>query len=239
MHGNAAAASKRTDLSVVEHAGRDSEAGRWLGTAADEVDAVLDSVCQMLGMRTSWVSRADFDDGELTILVSRNEPGGSAVQTATVAPLSETLSSAILTAAKPEPLILEDVQGDSRYAQRIPARTHPDIGSYVGVPIVLADGTVYGTLCASDPKPKRISEQHAALLAVLARLLAAHIDRDREIAGRIRAEERYQFLAEQSTDVLSIIGADGRLSYVSPSVERVLGYKVSDYMRRFTCADLR
>jgi len=47
-------------------------------------------------------------------------------------------------------------------------------------------------------------------------------------------EERYRLLAEQGSDVLEVIGDDGRLSYVSPSVERVLGYADRDYVARFT-----
>ena len=50
----------------------------------------------------------------------------------------------------------------------------------------------------------------------------------REITERKRRErelERFQRIIEGSTDVATIIDPDGTISYVSPSVERVLGYE--------------
>ena len=40
-----------------------------------------------------------------------------------------------------------------------------------------------------------------------------------------RAEERFRSLVQNALDVITLVGADGTISYESPSVERVLGYK--------------
>lgn len=65
----------------------------------------------------------------------------------------------------------------------------PILGSYIGVPIVLSDGTLFGTLCAVDREPRTLAARQTALVVVYARLLAASIERDQEVAGRERAEE--------------------------------------------------
>ena len=77
--------------------------------------------------------------------------------------------------------------------------TFPNIRSYIGVPILLEDGRLYGTLCAVDPEAHELTPQQAELLVVLARIVATQIERDRELAARIEAERRAEELyrAEQ------------------------------------------
>lgn len=76
----------------------------------------------------------------------------------------------------------------------------PHIRSFIGVPVVLSDGTFYGTLCAVDPEPQKdLTRQQADLMAVLARLVATQIERQRAedaLAQTLRA--RTEFLAEVS-----------------------------------------
>lgn len=47
----------------------------------------------------------------------------------------------------------------------------------------------------------------------------------RDITERRRRERRFQALVEQSNDIISIVDADGRYQYQSPSLERILGYE--------------
>jgi PAS domain S-box-containing protein len=46
----------------------------------------------------------------------------------------------------------------------------------------------------------------------------------RDVTERRRTEERYQTLIDRSRDIIAILDRDGTVSYVSPSVESVLGY---------------
>jgi PAS domain S-box-containing protein len=66
----------------------------------------------------------------------------------------------------------------------------------------------------------------------------------RDITARKRAEdalrqkeEYYRALIEKALDVISVIDADGTIRYVSPSVERVLGYRPDELLGR-NCFDL-
>ncbi|WP_298956370.1 ATP-binding protein [uncultured Methylobacterium sp.] len=62
----------------------------------------------------------------------------------------------------------------------------------------------------------------------LTRVLARHAGleaRAREAAGRLAAEEaRYRLLAENTSELIVLADEDGRCAYVSPAVERLLGY---------------
>ena len=66
---------------------------------------------------------------------------------------------------------------------------------------------VFGTLVD-------ITEQHLARLTIEA------------------SERRYRLLTEHATDMISQTASDGRMIYVSPSVERVTGYSIAEVMPR-------
>jgi diguanylate cyclase (GGDEF)-like protein/PAS domain S-box-containing protein len=47
-----------------------------------------------------------------------------------------------------------------------------------------------------------------------------------------RQEERFRSLVQHASDITTVVGADGRFRYLSPSVERVLGYQVDSVVGR-------
>ena len=82
--------------------------------------------------------------------------------------------------------------------QDIPAVTVFQMRAYIGVPIVLADGCVYGTLCALDRTPQQKSQRDIDMLLILARLLASQIDRQ-----ELGAYEERQRIAREIHDTLA------------------------------------
>jgi len=50
----------------------------------------------------------------------------------------------------------------------------------------------------------------------------------RDLSERRQRERRFRALVEESNDVISIVGADGRFQYQSPSLERILGYDLEE-----------
>ncbi len=53
-------------------------------------------------------------------------------------------------------------------------------------------------------------------------------DRIKTLNALLESEKRYRFIAENSTDMLSIHAIDGSMSYISPASNRILGYKPSE-----------
>src|ERR687894_960814 len=47
----------------------------------------------------------------------------------------------------------------------------------------------------------------------------------RDITERKESEERFRSLVEHTSDIITLLEADGTIRYVSPAVERVTGYK--------------
>ncbi|GAC1645808.1 MAG: hypothetical protein NVS4B12_12200 [Ktedonobacteraceae bacterium] len=91
---------------------------------------------------------------------------------------------------EPRPVVIENTRTNPKVALHPAVLAFPNIGSYISVPIRLAHGQLYGTLCAVDPNPQTIWPQQIELLLILARLLATTIEHDQELAQRKRTEEQ-------------------------------------------------
>lgn len=72
------------------------------------------------------------------------------------------------------------------------------------------------------------------LTIALALLSLATVGKDvkelKETAEELaQSEAYYRLLTEQSSDLVRLLGLDGKVTYVSPSVERLLGYSVEEF----------
>jgi PAS domain S-box-containing protein len=54
------------------------------------------------------------------------------------------------------------------------------------------------------------------------------LQRTERLATMGRAEERFRLLVQNSSDVITVLAADGTVYYQSPSIERILGYRPAD-----------
>ena len=79
-----------------------------------------------------------------------------------------------------------------------------------------------------------LSDDSKATLEALSRevVLALESAALAEEVHRRKSEERFRALVQNSSDVVAVVGADGIASYVSPAVERILGYKPEDAIGR-------
>jgi EAL domain-containing protein (putative c-di-GMP-specific phosphodiesterase class I) len=83
------------------------------------------------------------------------------------------------------PSVLPDASVDERTAD-LPITREAGIGAYVGVPIRLWDGTLYGTLCClSRSSEPSLNDRDGRFLQVLADIVADQIDR-----GQLEGEKR-------------------------------------------------
>lgn len=120
-----------------------------------------------------------------------------------------------------EPLLINDVADVAEFHE-IPAVSVFQMRSYIGVPIVLSSGRVYGTLCALDRSAARNTRRDVDYLLILARLLASQLDRrDLGIAEERNrlAREIHDTLAQSlSALVLDLTAHTGRLRAEAPQL---------------------
>ena len=75
-----------------------------------------------------------------------------------------------------EAVIIDSVADDMAFCgHHTPAQY--GFQSYISMPIVLADGSFFGTLCAIDPRPARLNTPHTiGMFKLFAELIATHLD---------------------------------------------------------------
>lgn len=112
---------------------------------------------------------------------------------------SDSMCQYMVTGAGPQ--IAPDVEKVDVYATA-GVRDELQIGAYVGLPLLQADGTVFGTLCGLDqvPQPPELA-QHGPLLQILAQLLSTILQADLQRTDAQRLAERAAMDAE--TDVMT------------------------------------
>ncbi|KQW72134.1 hypothetical protein ASE17_04510 [Phenylobacterium sp. Root77] len=83
--------------------------------------------------------------------------------------------------------------------------------SYIAVPIVLADGEVFGTLCAIDPRPAPASKPSTIkMFELFAQMIAAQMSSQRALAATQVALMDAQATAELRDQFIAVLGHDLR-----------------------------
>ncbi|MCX3265578.1 MAG: GAF domain-containing sensor histidine kinase [Pedobacter agri] len=103
--------------------------------------------------------------------------------------------------------------------------------SYISVPIVLKNGSFFGTLCAIDPKPAQLNNPNTIdTFKMFADLIAFHLDALEQLAlseERLQVEKETSELREQ---FIAILGHDLRnpLNAVSNSAQLLARFNLDD-----------
>ncbi len=124
---------------------------------------------------------------------------------------------------------------------------NPDIKlgmiAYLGFPINFPNKKPFGTLCVLDNKERQFNTENEKLLlqfkkvieldlALISSLALTDKNGDHDVIQKlIDSKEKYRRIAENVTDVVWITDLEMNPTYISPSVERVIGIKPEDYLK--------
>lgn len=191
----------------------------------EAVPTILEVVCRTTGMgfaavarvtEERWVACGVRDEIEFGL-----QPGGELKVETTICHEIRANHRAV---------VIESVAGDPLYAKHHTPALY-GIQSYISMPIVLADGEFFGTLCAIDPKPHKFSDETLSTIRLFTDLIAFHIDAHRQLtsasealnAERGTADLREQFIAVLGHDLrnpLASVDAAAQLLLKTPLNER-------------------
>jgi GAF domain-containing protein len=164
---------------------KDSFAAQSVADCDDPaIHAILEEVCGLTGMGFAAVARVTEDRWIACQLLDRIEFGldpGDELE------VKKTICDDIRKSG--EAIIIDEVGADPQW-NRHPVPILYGFQSYVSIPIMLDDGSFFGTLCAIDPKPRALSaaETVAALHDCARRVVAIVSAKQSQAAGQLAAD---------------------------------------------------
>lgn len=138
----------------------------------DFLDNALAAIRTHLGMEVAFIS--EFAAGQRLFRRVDSETGQAPIAAGQSDPLEESYCQRVVDGRLPE--ILPDALAEPEAAV-LPVTHRLSIRAYLSVPIRLANGNVYGTICCFSPQPDAsLNERDIALLRIFADLTARHIE---------------------------------------------------------------
>ncbi len=164
------------------------ETGLLDSPAEEAFDRLTRLVTRLLGVPVALVSLVDRDRQFFKSYVGLPEPWATQRES----PLTHSFCQhTVLTGRE---LVVDDAREHPELRANMAV---PDLGviAYAGIPLTTRDGTVLGSFCAIDTKPRRWTEGDLATLRDLAQSAASEVELRMRIAAQERAE-REQRAAE-------------------------------------------
>ena len=176
--------------------------------AIDRIDAVptiLEVVCRVTGMGFAAVARVTEDRWVACKVLDNidfgTKPGGELqVETTICDEIRRSRQS----------VVIDHVAEDEEFRGHATPAIY-GFQSYISMPILRKDGSVFGTLCAIDPRPARLkTPETIGMFKLFAELIASHLDSDERLLASgvaLRQEQELSALREQ---FIAVLGHDLR-----------------------------
>ena len=152
-------------------------------TLRDVVEEVLDVVAQLLNTRLVAISRIEG----LTYTVMAVVDQHHSVRAGQIYNVFDTFCMSMLETG--QPLCIEDTTQAPQPLRLVPQKLELDVRAYLGVPLHMPDGRVFGSLWAADPRPHHFGQNDIALLQLFARLLMPELDQAEQTKRVERIEQ--------------------------------------------------
>jgi len=191
---------------------------RWVFTVPDSfaediaaiasikaVPTILDIVCRATGMRFAAVARVTE---ARWIACSVRDDIGFGLQPGGELQVETTICHEIRQTRKA--VIIDHVDDDPEFRNH-PTPAHYGLKSYISMPIILADGRFFGTLCAIDPEPHLLkTPETIAMFEMFAEVIGFQlnaIDKVAHTEARLLEERQTSALRDQ---FIAVLGHDLR-----------------------------
>ena len=131
--------------------------------------AILKVISELTGMRVTMVARVTPDSWTACAAYDRM---GFGLEVGTQLEVTTTLCKEVCDANKS--IIIEHASQDPVYRTHRTPKQYK-IESYIAIPIVLPDGTIFGTLCAIDSLPAKFEPKILTSLGLFAELISRQL----------------------------------------------------------------
>jgi PAS domain S-box-containing protein len=122
--------------------------------------------------------------------------------------------------------VVQDLQNSS-YAQKNPYIALYQLKTYIGQG-VKCGGEFIGSLCIVYQHEFVPSATEKRLLGIIAAAIGVEEERKREAVVWAQNEAKWRSLLHNSSNLITILEADGSIRYASPAIQNLLGYKSAE-----------
>lgn len=196
---------------------------------------IMELAQQLVGSRTFFIGILDEDFSVLKVYSKEN---GSKITEGMVFPIVLSVCNLVTCEG---PVVINNTKLDTRTSE-LETIYEAKVGSYLGTPIVLENGTLFGTFCAVDPNPYEFSKQEVINMQHLSNILATIIFKHQ---GLILPEIEEKIL---KLDKLALVGqlAAGLAHEIRNPMQSVKGFiqllltetELTDNYKRIVLSDL-
>jgi len=183
------------------------------------VPTMLDVVLRMTGMGFAAIARVTETRW---ITCSALDHAGFGLKPGDELPIESTLCNEIRDHR--QAIVFDDAAADPQYRDHHTPRIY-GLRSYISMPIILANGAFWGTLCAIDAGPAKVKNpQVIGTFKLFAELIAHHLDAGERLQATQASLERERELSELREQFIAVLGHDLRnpLAAVNAGTTRLL-----------------
>jgi diguanylate cyclase (GGDEF)-like protein/PAS domain S-box-containing protein len=183
---------------------------------------VLSLIRLLVGAKTFFIAYTDQE--VFTILKSHSTDAEAAnlLAPGMTMPLADSYCCAMFLGGR-EPLLIPDTSVHP-LTKDLAITQEACIRSYLGVPILLQDGAMFGTLCALDSEPYRFNETEIDAMVQVSQFLSHALDLE-SVASSFRLKSQ---ALDSAVNAVAISDADGDVIWVNTAFSRLTGYTLAE-----------
>ncbi len=216
---------------------------RGFSNAREAAHAMFGLIHELVGLRICVLTRIDLATNTLTVLEAFDKAGLGVVSGMSMPADGMPCECVVRSAAA-----LREYDLDAHPVFRLlPARTKLGLRSYIGVPLRRSDGTIWGTLAATDTRVMETTDEHLQTLIVLARLAVLEFEREEQrdaltehakvLAERLATAQALEEQRLRAVRLQTVLEAAATVSHEINNPLTVLQLRLGRLIKRFVPGD--
>ncbi|WP_421943118.1 GAF domain-containing sensor histidine kinase [Pedobacter sp.] len=189
------------------------------------ISNILEVICQITGMGFSAIARVTEDKW---IACATNDKIGFGLKPGGELELKTTICHEIRQHQRS--VAIDHVSEDEEWKNHHTPRIY-GLQSYISVPIILKDGSFFGTLCAIDTNPAKVNNKHTLdTFNLFADLISFHLSALEKLTSAEQKNNRHEEEAEIREQFIAMLGHDLRnpVNAISNAVQLQLRSELDD-----------